>query len=118
MDIRRTSVIAAVLGACFVATASAANLPNGWSHAQVNVGNHTLIYDRGRVTAVTGSSLTLLEQGGIAVTIQVAPSATIKVNGQPGSLSQIQTGYNAMTVGVDGRPARQAAPTPPRRRPC
>src|SRR5579862_7241114 len=113
MDIRRTSLVAAVFGACVASTAAAATLPNGWSHAQVNVGGHTLIYDRGRVTAVSGSSLTLSEQGGIVVTIQVAPTARIVVNGQAGALSQIQPGARATTVGVDGRPARRVDATSP-----
>jgi hypothetical protein len=66
------------------------------------------------VSAVTGSSLTISEQGGIVVTIQVAPFATIRVNGRAGSLSQIQPGYLATTVGVDGRPARRVdAKSPP-----
>jgi hypothetical protein len=113
----RTLFVSALTAASLAGAASAADpsasLPAGWSHAQVNIGAHTFIFDRGRVTAVGASSLTLRERDGSVVTIQVAPSAVIRINGQAGSFSQIQPGFGAMTVGVDGRPARRVQATAP-----
>ena len=42
--------------------------------------------------SVSGFSLTLREADGNIVTIQVAPNAAVRVNGAPGSLSQL-VGY-------------------------
>ena len=114
---------AAVLG-LFAGAAAAQNpaafLPPGWSHAQINVTGaggraHTYIYDRGRVTAVDASSLTLKERDGSIVTIQVAPDAQVRVNGRAASLARIRRGYSAMTVGIDGAPARRVQANAPRR---
>jgi hypothetical protein len=117
------AVTAAVL--CTAASATAADptafLPAGWSHAQINVTGkngrtHTLIFDRGRVLANNGSSLTLREQDGSVLTIQVAPNAVVRVNGRAGSLSQIAPGFHALTRGTDGRPALLVRATSPPRK--
>ena len=118
MRLRRTLVLAVLAAATFAASAAADSLPPGWSHAQINVVGahgqaHTLVYDRGVVTAVTSSSLTLSEPDGSSVTIQVAPDAVVTVDKQPGSFSQIQVGSNAETYGVDGNPARKVWATSP-----
>jgi hypothetical protein len=119
---RLTATVLAALallcaGAAFAADPSAL-LPAGWSHAQINVIGpkgrpHTLIYDRGRVQSVTPSSLTLLERDGSVVTIQVSATAVVRVNGQPGSLAQVQPGFNAMTFGIDGNPAQRVQANQP-----
>jgi len=84
-------------------------LPPGWSHAEINVlvkgKPHTLIYDRGKVQAVSGSSLTLRERDGSVVTVTVAPNATVKVNGKSMSLADVRVGGTAQTKRVDGGPA-------------
>jgi hypothetical protein len=125
MRIRRTLVLGVVLAAFAGAAGASAQVgpfPGAWSHAQINVIGpggrpHTLIYDRGRVTAVTPSSLTLRELDGSVVTIQVAPDAAVRLNGAPASLSDIRPGFQAMTVGRDGAPARLVrAIVPPRLR--
>jgi hypothetical protein len=122
MLILRTLAAAAVATFAFSGGALAADpaalLPSGWSHAEINVTGpngtpHTLIYDRGRVQSVTSSSITLKERDGSVVTIQVAPAAAVRVNGQRGSLAQILPGYHALTLGVDGRPAKQVRATAP-----
>ena len=122
--VRRIFVLAAVGAACFAGAAAAATppLPTGWSHAEINVVGpngqpHTLIYDRGRVTAVTASSLTLREPDGSIVTIQVARRAVIRIDGRPGTLAEIEPGFSAQTLGIDGKPARrvQAKSAPPAR---
>ena len=110
------SLIAAafVLAALLVPSAEAVRLPKpslppGWSHAEVNVVirrvPHTLTYDRGRVAAVTASSLTLRERDGSLWTIPVTESTIVKIAGQPASIAQIRRFENATTVRVDGGPA-------------
>jgi hypothetical protein len=95
-----------------------AALPPGWSHAAVNVvgangQGHTLVYDRGKVTAVAALTLTLRELDGSIVTISVAPDATVKVDGQPGTFSQVQAGDDATALAIDGAPASQLEVTAP-----
>src|SRR5437870_7340400 len=97
-----TAAAALALSATASGADPAALLPAGWSHAEINVTGpngqpHTLIYDRGRVQAVTASSLTLKERDGVIVTIQVAPTASVRVNGQRGTLAQILPGSFART---------------------
>ena len=110
-------VISAVVSAAALLLAGVAgaikiprpSLPAGWSHAEINVvikhQPHTLIYDRGRVVAVTASALVLRERDGSVVTIAVSPTSQIKIAGQPAVLSQIRRLEIATTVGVDGGPA-------------
>ena len=116
---RRTLLQAiAVTAACSLAlaagSASSAGggvMPAGWTHAEINyaVGRvpHTLILDRGRVAAVTPTSLTLREQDGSMVQIGLSSSTQVTVNGQPGQLSNIRRFANAVTQRIDGGPATQ-----------
>src|SRR5581483_6934740 len=91
MKLLRRSLVLAAAASCCGASAAAISpppLPRGWSHAQINVVGpngrpHTLIYDRGRVLSVGDSSLTLREPDRSVVTIQVAPTATIRIDGRP-----------------------------------
>ena len=96
-------------------------MPVGWTHAEINyaVGRvrHTLILDRGRVTAVSATSLTLREQDGSTVQIGLSSSTQVTVNGQPGQLSDIRRFAIAMTQRIDGGPATQIrVQIPPRLR--
>jgi len=99
----------ALVGAAGAIKIPRPSLPAGWSHAEINVvikhQPHTLIYDRGRVVAVTASSLVLRERDGSVVTIAVSAASQIRIAGQPGVLSQIRRLEIATTVGVDGGPA-------------
>ena len=112
----------AATAACFLAlaagNASGAGggvLPTGWTHAEINyaVGRvpHTLILDRGRVAAVSATSLTLREQDGSTVQIGLSTSTQVTVNGQPGQLSDIRRFANAVTQRIDGGPATQVRVT-------
>jgi hypothetical protein len=88
-------------------------------HAEINyVVNHvphTLVLDRGRVTAVSSSSMTLREQDGSSVQIALAADTQVIVDGQPGQLSDIRRGVIAVTQRVDGGAARQVrVHVPPR----
>jgi hypothetical protein len=112
-----TAVALALAGAAFAA-GPLASLPPGWSHAAVNIVGpkgqaHTVVYDRGKVTAVGPLTLTLNELDSSIVKIAVAATATVKLNGQPGTFSQLQVGDNAMTMGIDGSPAIQVQATAP-----
>jgi hypothetical protein len=96
-------------------------LPVGWTHAEINysVGRvpHTLIIDRGRVAAVSASSLMLREQDGSTVQIGLASSTQVTVNGQPGQLSDIRRFAFALTQRIDGGVATQIrVQIPPRLR--
>src|ERR1700684_2511166 len=69
-------------------------LPPGWSHAEINVvikgTSHTLIYDSGRVIAVSATSLTLRERDGTVWVINVSPATQITIDGQAASISQVR----------------------------
>jgi hypothetical protein len=98
--------IAPVAGAQARSTVKLPPMPAGAWHATINVkinGRvHTLVYDRGRVTAVGTSSYTVREADGSSVTITVGPSTAIKINGQPGTLAQMKPQEQATDVSIDG----------------
>ena len=108
-------VLSAVAALALAGAGSAAtilrgpNLPPGWSHAEINVvirrQPHTLTYDRGNVQLVTANSLTLKERDGTIWTINVAPTATITIDGSPAQLSQVRPREIATTIAIDGAPA-------------
>jgi hypothetical protein len=56
------------------------------------------LVDRGRVRAKTRTSLTLRERDATIVTIDVAPDATITVNGRVASLAQVRRGMTATMI--------------------
>jgi hypothetical protein len=101
-------------------TASAAGgLPAGWTHASINIfvnhAPHTLVLDRGRITAVTPTSLTLHEADGNSVQVGLASTTQVIVDGRPGQLSDLRRGEFARTEAIDGGPARQVqVHVPPR----
>jgi hypothetical protein len=116
------TVAALALAGAASAANPLASLPPGWSHAAVNVvgpggQGHTVVYDRGKVTAVGPLTLTLKEIDDSMVTITVASNATVKLNGAAATLAQVQPGDDATTMGIDGAPAIQlqatAPPAPP-----
>jgi len=111
----RTLLATAVAAAALIApTAQAVRLPRpslppGWSHAQVNIVikrvPHTLTYDRGRVVAVTPTSVTVRERDGSLWTVPVTSSTVIKIDGQPSTIDQVRRLETATTVRIDGGPA-------------
>jgi hypothetical protein len=104
-------LVAALLGALALSAAvSAEPLPPGWTHAEINYTDasrtpHTLVLDRGRVTLVSTSSLTLRELDGSSVQIDLSPSTQVMVLGRPAQLTDIHRGSMAMTSRIDGGPA-------------
>ena len=116
----------AAMAACTVAVAAGSAsgagggvLPPGWTHAEINYSvnhvPHTLILDRGRVTAVSATSLTLREQDGSTVQIGLSVSTQVTVNGRPGQLSDIRRFAIAVTQRIDGGSATVVRVQLPRR---
>jgi len=66
---------------------------------------HAIRFDRGRVTAVSPGSVTLLERDGTFVTIPVSPTAAVRVNGRPAALANVRRGSIALAVRDGDRPA-------------
>jgi hypothetical protein len=107
-------VIASVLAFAGVTAAGARNtppppfpkLPGNWSHAEINVTIkkqlHTLILDRGKITQVTGTQITLLETGGVPVTVPLAPDTIITFRGFRVAAVALRRGLYAETMRIDG----------------
>ncbi len=66
---------------------------------------HDFRIDQGRVTAVRGGSLELLERDGTRQTVPVSPAARVAVNGQPATLASIAPSMFAVTVRDGSNPA-------------
>jgi hypothetical protein len=114
---RTTLTAIAASAACFLVLAAGASgagggggaLPAGWTHAEINYSvnrvSHTLILDRGRVAAVSATSLILREQDGTTVQIGLSSSTQVMVDGRAGQLSDIRRLTMAVTRRIDGGPA-------------
>jgi len=111
---RRTLLVAFALLAVAVPAASAKlvgqpppfpNLGAGWSHAEINVRiarqPHTLILDLGRVVLADPSQLVLRESDGSLVTVALAPTTRIILNGQPATSADLGRGLIAATMRID-----------------
>jgi hypothetical protein len=119
----KAALTAALAALALAAAASPAgpSLPAGWMHAEINfVVNrvpHTLVLDRGRVTAVSPGSMTLREQDGSSVQIALAADTQVTVDGRPGQLTDIRRGLTAVAQRIDGGAAQQVRlHVPPRLR--
>jgi hypothetical protein len=103
------AALALAAGAAAIKLPPPPNLPAGWSHASINVVvqrvPHTFTYDRGRVTAVSPTSLTLREPDGSIVTIGIDSGTVVRIAGRPASIAQVRRLDMATTVTVDGGPA-------------
>jgi hypothetical protein len=115
----KSTLAVSIASLALAAAGQAEGLPAGWTHAEINysVGRapHTLVLDRGKVTAVSPSSLTIHEADGSSVQVALAPDTQIVVDGRPGQLSDIRRGVTAVTQRIDGGAARQVkVHVPPR----
>jgi hypothetical protein len=115
------AALALAAGGTAATTSSLAGglMPAGWTHAEINFSinrvPHTLVLDRGRVTAASSTSLTLLEQDGSSVDVALASTTQVNVDGRPGQLSDIRRGVTAVTQRIDGGAARSVkVHVPPR----
>ena len=81
-------------------------IPGTWSHAEINVTIkkqlHTLILDRGRITQANATQLTLLESGGVPVTVQLSPDTIIMFRGFRVTPFSLRRGLFAETMRIDG----------------
>jgi len=59
---------------------------------------HDYRVDRGRVRALTPTTLTLLEKDGTTVTVPVASTADVTLAGRPVPLTRLRRGFVATTV--------------------
>ncbi len=63
--------------------------------------------DRGRVRSVTRSSLELKELDGTVMSIPLAPSTQVEVNGQPAPLNALQRGAMVLSIRLQDQPAQK-----------
>ena len=80
----------------------------------INGKPHTYILDRGRAQSVSSSVVVLRERDRSVVTIPVNGATKVRVDGQPGSLSDVQPGYLVIAVRIDGGAAKQLRAFRPR----
>jgi hypothetical protein len=114
---RKLVVLVVVLGVLTtVGTAGAASgipafptVPGNWSHVDINrkIGRnwHTLTLDRGRITQVNATQLTLREPDASVTVIPLTPQAMVRVYGLDMSIYALRRGMNATTMRIDGGPA-------------
>ena len=85
------------------------NLEGKWSHADINVKikgkPHTVTLDRGRITQVSATQLTLRESDGSVFVIPLTSFAIVRIYNTPATIFQLRRGMNAMTMRIDGGPA-------------
>jgi hypothetical protein len=81
-------------------------IPGTWSHAEINVTikrqPHTLILDRGRVSQVTTSQITVREGAGGNVAIPVSAQTIVTLDGRRASITDLRRRMFATTMRVDG----------------
>ena len=81
-------------------------IPGTWSHAEINVTikkvPHTLILDRGKITQITTTQVTLLERGGISVAVPLTDQTIVRIDGSRGAISDLRRRMTATTLRVDG----------------
>lgn len=92
-----------------------------WSHAQINVvishKPHTLILDRGRITHIAPTRLTLYEVDRSIVIVKLTQQTLVEIDGAPARIDAIKTGMYARTMRIDGGAAVRIAakrPHPPK----
>ena len=72
---------------------------------------HDFLLDHGRIKEVGLYTLTLKEKDGTVVTINVSPTAHVKVNGQNANFVQLRKGMMATTIHDGAKPADQVYAT-------
>jgi len=68
---------------------------------------HDFLLDHGRIKQVGVSTLTLGERDGTVVTINVSPTAHVKLNGKNATFVQLRKGMMATTIRDGDKPAEQ-----------
>jgi hypothetical protein len=109
-------VAALVAGATGLAASSAGNEDLGrtflgakMARAEIILVNGGVVHDwrldQGRVVAVRPASLDLVEKDGTRVTVPVAPSAAVTLNGHLAPLLSLRKGMTVLTAHDGGAPA-------------
>jgi hypothetical protein len=84
-------------------------VPGNWSHVDINrkIGRkwHTLTLDRGRITQVNATQLTLREPDASVTVIPLTPQAIVRVYGVDTTIFALRRGMSATTMRIDGGPA-------------
>jgi hypothetical protein len=79
---------------------------NTWWHVELNVTikkvPHTLIVDRGKITEITTTQLTLRERNGSSVVIPLTAQTIVTVDNAPATISNLRRRMTATTLLVDG----------------
>jgi hypothetical protein len=112
---RKLAVLFAALSLLACATTAAGaggappqipQIPGKWSHAEINVTikktPHTLIVDRGKVTEITTTQLTLKEGAGVSAPIQLNAQTIVMIDGRRATISDLRRRMTATTLRVDG----------------
>src|SRR5882672_6643728 len=112
---RKLAVLFAVLSllACAASAAGAGGqppqiprIPGTWSHAEINVtikkSPHTLIVDRGKITEITTTQLTLREDAGVTVPVPLNTQTIVTLDGKPATISSLRRKMTVTTLRVDG----------------
>lgn len=68
-------------------------------------GVHDYYLDQGKIRAITPTSITLAERTGELVTIQVAPTAQVSINGRPAAYTALRKRMDAVTFRDGSAPA-------------
>jgi hypothetical protein len=81
-------------------------IPGTWSHAEINVTikkyPHTLIVDRGKITEITTTQLTVREGAGVTVPIPLNTQTIVTLDGRPATISSLRRKMTVTALRVDG----------------
>jgi hypothetical protein len=81
-------------------------IPGAWFHVELNVTirntPHTLIVDRGKITQITTTQVTLHERDGSIVQIPLTDQTIVTVDRAPATISSLRRRMTATTLRVDG----------------
>jgi hypothetical protein len=114
--VRKLAVIVTSLSllACAGAAAGAAaqpppqipRIPGPWSHAEINVTikkvPHTLIVDRGKISEITATQVTVREVAGVTVPVPLNTQTLVTLDGKPAAISSLRRKMTVTTLRVDG----------------
>jgi hypothetical protein len=81
-------------------------IPGTWSHAEINVTikkvPHTLIVDRGKITEITTTQVTVREGAGVNQPIPLNAQTMVTLDGKPATISSLRRKMTVTTLRVDG----------------
>jgi hypothetical protein len=82
------------------------HVAGAWWHVEINVTikrvPHTLILDRGRITQVSSTQLTLRERDGSIVVMPLSPATIVTLANVPSTVFALKKRMNAQTMRIDG----------------